>query len=277
MAHGARATDQCRSTRCVLIAAQHEDSARCGKLPDLRRNRIAASDEQGPRAVVDGITLNDRPIAADHQKLSDVSVLFGLNQTLLDCALRRGANQQDEVLLKRRERLLRSKALGLERLRKVRERGMHGTHAEAFGIRRQKQAQQIKVTQNPAKVSFLVLDRHTAHLRFQHAAVRGEECVGGRDLDHLAAADHARVGAHIGEQQRQFQLRLFEHPFRALGNFPASRGGRAGFLARSAKQCGVSDRRADRVGVGILVTDDKKRRHGSRCGFGEFEMVFSVN
>ena len=168
-----------------------------------------------------------------------------------------------------RKRLLRSKTFGPERLREMRERGMHRAHAEAFGVRRQKQSQQIKVTQNSAQISFLVLDRHAAHLRVKHAAVGGKKCVGARDLDHLAAAYHARVGAHVSKQKRYIQLRFFEHPFGALGNFPAPCGGRAAFLARSAKQCRVPYRRADGVGVRVFVTDDKKRRHGSRCGFGK--------
>ena len=80
-------------------------------------------------------------------------------------------------------------------------------------------------------------------------------------------ADHAGIGAHIGEEHGRLDAGALEHPLGALGNLPAA--GRDGIqlLAHGPEQRGVSNGRADGVRVRILVADDVEWRGHEEVGW----------
>ena len=133
---------------------------------------------------------------------------------------------------------------------------MHRPHAEALGIGRQQEFQQIEIAENAAEISVIILYRHAADLRIQHAAVSGEESVRNRHLDDVPVADHAHIGADVGDETRHFEAGALQHPLGALGNLTATRGYGFRFLAYRPQQCCVSDCRADGIRIRILVADD---------------------
>ena len=173
VAHGARAADQGGGAGGVLMAAQEHHALACGGGENLAGHRIVTGDEQGAGPVVDGRALDDRTIAANDQKPADVAILDRLLEALVHRGLRRRADQQDQVLLELRRWQGGAEAPGLQGVGEVRQRHMHGAHAQTLGIRGQQQFEQIEIAQDAAQVAVLVLHRHAADLRGQHPPIGG--------------------------------------------------------------------------------------------------------
>ena len=113
-----------------------------------------------------------------HEEPVDVAILARLFEAVVHGFLRRGADEQDQILL-----ALRQRAIGSE-LSACRVSARWASEACTVRTLRpsvsagQQQAQQVDVAEDAAQVSLLVLDRHAADLRREHAAVGGEEGVG---------------------------------------------------------------------------------------------------
>ena len=96
------------------------------------------------------------------------------------------------------------------------------------------------------------------HSRVEHVLVGSEKSVARGDMDDIAAAHHASGGAHVVDQLRRLDSRLFQHPGRARGEF-ATAGGSGCRFAGETQQRGMADGRTNRIRVRIAMSDHEKR------------------
>ena len=249
MAYRHSGGDQTAGGVGVVGGGQHGTALLLGAGHDGAGHRRTAADDDGRGAAVDGTHLGFVPVGDQHQ-------VAGLDQLLHDF----GAGADADIALGDAGVGIAHNQFGLQGFQQVvvagvgsgQNPGVEQVHVGVGDVLDGDKALQLVI---------FVGDAQGVNLHVPHQVPGGAHTHLGIDTRLFADVDVLDLGADVGAQARGFKAEVLEHK----PGFPVHMAGTAGFVfsvqTAAVFQPGIGQRRANRVGIRVLVTDNIDMAH----------------
>ncbi len=211
-------------------------------------NGQAARDNDGADVVPDGQILDLEPVADHDNQLLAIVVAEPLRERFeIHCAY-----HQHEILFL--VSLHAKNDFRPQGRRKVFDRGQHSPGIEQAAGRREKKLGHLKHRDQPL-ADPIIQHGKDADVALIHHPERIGDGGGGRHANHLRDHDITDLGRDIRHKSRRRHAESLEHEVDAVVGVAAARRDGAGQTGTSLEFC-IAEGRADRVGIGIPVSND---------------------
>jgi hypothetical protein len=213
---------------------------------------------------LDRVELHADAVARDDEQL----VLRHVRDAVLHDRFR-GARHHHEKLLLEPGRLDGGDDLGLEDLRDLFDRGRDLARMIPVFGRGDEKMEEILQGEHADEDPLVIDDREAPVVPGRHLAIGLDHRIGRAGRRDLATADVPGAEVDVADQGRPVDSGFLEDPLGARVGMAAA--GRDGVGQPGlAKEVGVGERRADRVGVGVLVAHHPGGADGLRGSRGGF-------